>query len=235
MKAQHFKNVFFTVFMIGCVAGAIPGFADVGTARTADEALALLKEGNARFVSMKMEHPEEDAARREETAASGQKPFVMVFGCADSRVPVEMIFDRGIGDIFVSRVAGNVAADSSVIGTLEYAAGHLHVPLLVILGHTQCGAVGLVVAGSEGEGGARDILKRIAPAVEQAKTEYPGLQGDALAAEAVKQNVFQAEKDLLAGSEEIRGLVAKGALKVVPAVYDIKTGKVEWIEKSGQK
>lgn len=209
MKAQNLRNVFFFVFMAGCVVCAT-GFADVGTAQTAEEALARLKEGNLRFVAMKMEHPEETSARREETAANGQKPFVMVLGCADSRAPVEMIFDRGIGDIFVSRVAGNVAADGSVIGTLEYAAGHLHVPLLVILGHTQCGAVGLALAGTEVEGSARDILKRIAPAAELAKEERPGLQGDALVTEAVKRNVFQAEKDLFSGSEEIRDLVAKG-------------------------
>jgi carbonic anhydrase len=178
-----------------------------------------------------MEHPEQNAARREETAANGQKPFVIVLGCADSRVPVEMVFDRGIGDIFTVRVAGNVAADNSVIGTLEYAAGHLHVPLVVVLGHTQCGAVGLAVAGTEVEGGARDILKKIEPAVEKAKTEHPDLQGEALVTEAVKQNVFEVEKDILSESAEIRSLAAKGALKIVPAIYDVKTGKVEWLEK----
>jgi len=235
MKTSNFRNVFCALFIVGNLVLAIPGFAGEGTAQTAEEALALLKEGNARFVTMKMEHPEESAARREETAAGGQKPFAMVLGCADSRVPVEMIFDRGIGDIFVARVAGNVAADSSVIGTLEYAAGHLHVPLLVILGHTQCGAVRLAVAGTEAEGSARDILKRIAPAAEQVKAKHPELHGEALVTEAVKQNVFQAERDLFAGSEEIRALAAKDELKVVPAVYDIKTGKVEWLEENGRK
>ena len=190
----------------------------------------LLDEGNARFVASKMEHPEQNAARREATAMNGQKPFAIVLGCADSRVPVEMIFDRGIGDIFVTRVAGNVAAGSSVIGTLEYGAGHLHVPLIVVLGHTQCGAVGLAVAGTEVGGGARDILKKIGPAVEQVKAEHSGLQGEALMTEAAKQNVFQAEKDLLFESEEIRNLAAKGVLKIVPAIYDVKTGKVEWLE-----
>jgi carbonic anhydrase len=222
------RRIWIGLFSILLLAG--PVFAAEGTQVSAEEGLAMLKDGNARFVAMKMEHPDVSVARREETAADGQKPFAIVLGCADSRVPVEMLFDRGIGDIFVMRVAGNIAMDSSVIGTLEYAAGHLHVPLLVVLGHTQCGAVGLAVAGTEVEGGARDILKSIAPAAEQAKAEHPELRGDALVDEAVKRNVFQTEKNLFAGSEEIRDLVAKGGLKVVPAVYDIKTGKVDWLE-----
>ncbi len=199
-------------------------------ARTAEEGLALLKEGNARFAAMKMEHPEQNASRREETAANGQKPFAIVLGCADSRVPVEMVFDRGIGDIFTVRVAGNVAADNSVIGTLEYAAGHLHVPLVVVLGHTQCGAVGLAVAGTEVEGGARDILKMIEPVVKEVKMEYPDLKDPALTAEVVKRNVFQVERDLRGNSEEIQAMVSNGSLKIVPAVYNIQTGKVDWLE-----
>lgn len=225
------KHILAVILSILFLAG--PAFAGEGTTRTAEEALALLKEGNARFVTMKSEHPEETEARREETAKNGQKPFAMVLGCADSRVPVEMIFDRGIGDIFTVRVAGNIAVDSSVIGSLEYAAGHLHVPLLVILGHTQCGAAGLAVAGTEVEGSARDIVEQFKPVVKEVKLEYPELTGEALVDEVAKQNAFQVERDLRAESETIRDLDAKGALKIVPATYDVKTGKVKWLEENG--
>ncbi|MFH1208689.1 MAG: carbonic anhydrase [Candidatus Omnitrophota bacterium] len=230
MKIRNFKAVFFAVLMIGTVAQTGPVFAGEGTERTAEEGLVLFKEGNARFVAMKTEHPGENSARREETAVNGQKPFAIVLGCADSRVPVEMIFDRGIGDIFVVRVAGNIAVDSSVIGSLEYAAGHLHAPLLVILGHTQCGAVGAAVSGTKLEGSLRDIQAQLEPVAKEVKLEYPDLQGPALTTEVAKRNAFQVERDLRSESEEIRELVTQGALKIVPAIYDVKTGKVDWLE-----
>jgi len=215
--------------MIGAVVLAGPGFAQEGTQGTPEEALARLKEGNARFVAMKMEHPDQNASRREESATNGQKPFAIVLSCADSRVPVEMVFDQGIGDIFVVRVAGNVAVDSSVIGSLEYAAGHLRAPLLVILGHTQCGAVGAAVSGEKIEGSLGDILEQFKPVVKEVKLVSPELQGGALVDEVAKQNAFQVERDLRAESETIRNLDTQGALKIVPAVYNIKTGQVHWL------
>jgi len=230
MKRKKISNVFFGIFMIGITVQAGSAFALEETERTADEALALLKEGNARFVAMKSEHPGENSVRREETAVNGQKPFAIVLGCADSRVPVEVIFDRGIGDIFTVRVAGNIAVDSSVIGSLEYAAGHLHAPLLVILGHTQCGAVGSVVSGEKLEGSLRDIQAQLEPVVKEVKLEYPDLRDRELTTEAVKRNAFQVERDLRSESEEIRDLATQGALTIVPAIYDVKTGKVDWLE-----
>lgn len=230
MKIRNFKGVFFAVLMAGIMAQTGPVFAGEAPERTAEEGLALLKEGNARFVAVKRKHSDENSARREETAVNGEKPFAVVLGCADARVPVEMIFDRGIGDIFTVRVAGNIAVDSSVIGSLEYAAGHLHAPLLVILGHTQCGAVGAAVSGVKLEGSLRDIQQQIEPVVKEVKLEYPDLKDPALATEVAKRNAFQVERDLRSESEEIRDLVAQGALKIVPAIYDVKTGKVEWLE-----
>ena len=224
------KRILIVILSILLLAG--PGFAGEGTTRTAEEALTLLKEGNARFVAMKMEHPEENAARREETATNGQKPFAVVLGCADSRVPVEMIFDRGIGDIFTVRVAGNIAVDSSVIGSLEYAAGHLHVPLLVVLGHTQCGAAGVAVSGEKLEGGLGDIQEQFKAVVKETKLEYPELKDGALVDKVAEQNAFQVERDLRAESETIRDLDGQGALKIVAAIYDVKTGKVKWLEKT---
>lgn len=198
-------------------------------AEGAKEALALLKEGNARFVRMKMRYPDVSAQRRTDTAVNGQKPFATVLACADSRVPVEGIFDRGIGDIFVVRVAGNIAEDPSVIGSMEYSAGHLNCPLLVIMGHTNCGAVKAAISGPPLEGGIRNIQKTIEAAVEKVKKEHPALQKDELTSAVVKENVREAMRDLLAKSEVIRRMVGEGKLKIVLAVYDIRTGAVEWI------
>ena len=229
MKKRILVGILAIIFLAG------PGFAGEGTTRTAEEALALLKEGNARFVTMKMEHPEQNAARLEETATGGQKPFAVVLGCADSSVPVEMIFDRGIGDIFTVRVAGNIVMDSSVIGSLEYAAGHLHVPLLVILGHTQCGAAGAAVSGEKLEGSLVDIQEQFKLVVKEVKLQYPELKGAELTDKVAEQNTFQVERDLRALSETIRGLDDKGALKIITAIYDVKTGKVKWLEEIGRK
>jgi len=204
--------------------------AEQGTELNADEALALLEEGNKRFVTMKMEHPDENAARRAETATNGQKPFAVVLGCSDSRVPVETIFDRGIGDIFTVRVAGNVAVDSSVIGSLEYATGHLHAPLLVILAHTQCGVTGAAVSGEKLEGSFNDIQEQLKSVVKEVKLVSPDLKGTALADKVAEQNAFQVERDLRVNSEAIRNLDDKGELKVIAALYDVKTGKVKWLE-----
>jgi len=234
MKVWNFRNVLFAVGMIGVVIWAGSGFAEEKSPWTPEEALALLKEGNARFVAMKMEHPDQSALRRTETATEGQKPFAVILSCADSRVPVEMVFDRGIGDIFVVRVAGNIAADSSVIGSLEYAAGHVHTPLLVVLSHTQCGAVGAAVSGEKLAGSLGEIQEQLKPVAKEVMLEYPELKGAALTDEVAKQNAFQVERDLRSESETIQDLVSKGELKIVPAIYDVKTGKVRWLAENGQ-
>ena len=198
-------------------------------AQTADEALALLKEGNVRFVGIKMEHPNLDADRRVGTAVNGQKPFAIVLACSDSRVPVEDIFDRGIGDIFVVRVAGNIAEDPTVVGSIEYAAEHLNSPLLVIMGHTECGAVKAAISGPPLGGDIRVIQETIENAVEIVKKDHPDLNGDDLTYAVVKENVFQAKNDILTDNEEIANMAEKGKLKIACAVYDVKTGVVEWI------
>ena len=198
-------------------------------AHGADEALTLLKEGNARFVAMKSERPDISRERRIDTAVNGQKPFAIVLACSDSRVPVEEIFDRGIGDIFVVRVAGNIAIDPSVIGSIEYAAGHLNSPLLVIMGHADCGAVKAAISGPPLEGGVRVIQKTIEAAARKVEKDHPALNGTDLTAAVVKENVFQATDDILSKSAEIKRMAANGKLKILSAVYDIKTGIVEWL------
>ena len=121
--------------------------------------------------------------------ASGQHPIAVVIGCSDSRVPPEIVFDQGIGDVFVVRVAGNVC-DAHEIGSAEYALEHLGVPLLVVLGHTSCGAVTAAVVGGEVPGNVRSLLESIQPAVVKAQHEHPDLRGKDLVAAAIEANVW---------------------------------------------
>jgi carbonic anhydrase len=200
------------------------------SAQNADEAVKLLKEGNARFAAMEMWHPDLNATRRQTVAAQPQKPFAAVLGCSDSRVPVELIFDRGIGNIFVIRVAGNVVIGPAVIGSAEYAAEHLGVPVLVVMGHTGCGAGQAAISAAPIDGSMRDITDKIQTVVERVKSEHPEMEGVALENAVIKANVLEGKRDLLSASEELRELTGEGKLRVLTAVYDMKTGVVEWID-----
>ena len=213
-----------------CVLAAGAIFAKDQQPVIADDAIRLLKEGNKRFVTMRLEHPNLSAARRKAVAVEAQQPFATVLGCSDSRVPVEEIFDRGIGDIFIIRVAGNVAMDSVVIGSAEYAAGHLGTPVIVVLGHTGCGAVKAAISGPPLEGSMREVQKKIEPVVSMVKKERPDLKGNVLTIAVVKANALQAKQDLLASSPEITHMAADGKIRILTAVYDMETGAVEWIE-----
>ena len=192
------------------------------------EALERLQAGNARFVAGKSIHPHIDAARMVETVEKGQHPFATVITCSDSRVPVELLFDQGIGDVFVIRVAGNVC-DVDEIGSIEYGVDHLATPLMVVLGHTHCGAVTAVVTNAELHGSIPPLVDNIKPAVEAARKEHPDLHGKDLVPYAVKANVWQAIDDLFKGSPATRKLVESGSLKVIGAIYDLANGKVEWL------
>jgi carbonic anhydrase len=197
-------------------------------ALTADQALKQLQDGNQRFVDGKPTHPRSDVARRTETVKDGQHPVASILGCSDSRAPLECVFDQGIGDIFVIRVAGNVAGVDE-LGTLEYGAGHLHTPLIVVLGHTKCGAVTAAVQKADATGHLKPLIEQIQPAVERAEQKKPKPEGDALVQAAITENVWQGIADLLTKSEEVRDLVGAGKVKVVGAVYDLETGKVQWL------
>ncbi len=192
-----------------------------------DAAQARLSEGNARFVSGTATHPNQDRARLQETA-KGQKPFVTVIGCSDSRVPVEVATDQGVGDVFIVRVAGNVC-DTDEIGSAEYGVDHLGTPLLVVLGHSKCGAVTAVATDAALHGSIPPLVDNIRPAVDAAKAENPGLSGDALVTPSIKQNVWQSIEDILRRSEAIRNCVKEGKAKVVGAMYHVEDGKLEWL------
>lgn len=192
------------------------------------EVLAYLQAGNQRYVAGVMAHPHIAADRRHETAANGQHPIATVIACSDSRVPVESIFDAGIGDLFVIRVAGNVC-DGDEIGSIEYGVAHLNTPLLVILGHTGCGAVTAIAKQDHVSGHLPELLDNIKPAVAKARKAHPKLSGTELVNASVRENVWQSIDDLLTGSPETRELVHSGKLTVVGGVYDLDTGEIEWL------
>lgn len=219
------------IWQVGALAVVIPlaaVFASEPAATLAPQGVMQeLKNGNQRFVTGKATHPRADRERIAETS-KGQHPSVTVLTCADSRVPVEMIFDQGIGDVFVIRVAGNVCGPSE-LGSLDYAIEHLHTPLVVILGHEKCGAVTAVAQEGDLPGTLAPLSKRIKPAVEETRKTNPNLKDDALVRAAVRTNVNQAIADLLTRSDAAGKDVLAGKLMVVGAVYDIGTGEVEWL------
>ncbi len=191
------------------------------TSMTSDQALQALIDGNARYVAGNPTHPHQDMQRLNEVA-QGQTPFAIILSCADSRVAPEVFFDQGVGDIFVIRVAGNVATDDTVVASMEYAVEMLGVPLLMVLGHQRCGAVGAAVQGGELPGRLNSLAKAISPAVEKSKN----MPGDAVE-NAVAANV-QLNVEKLASMEPIfMRKVQAGALKIVGARYSLDTGRVE--------
>lgn len=194
---------------------------------TADEALARLADGNARYRRGIPVRPDQDAGRRADLAR-GQQPFAIVLSCSDSRVPPEIVFDQGLGDLFVIRVAGNTAGVDET-AAVEYGAEHLGAALCVVLGHSNCGAVKAAVAGAQVHGNLAKVLAAISPAVERARRANPGLTGDPLLAAAVEANVWLSIETLFARSEIVRTLVAQGRLRVVGAVYDLAGGEVRWL------
>lgn len=195
---------------------------------TPDQAFTALKEGNQRFVDAKTTGPRRDAARRTDTVKNGQHPIATVIACSDSREPVEILFDQGIGDLFVVRVAGNVA-NTDEIGSAEYGTGHLNSSILVVLGHTGCGAVTAVATHAEVHGSIPALVAPIVPAVEKAQKANPELKGKDLVPAAIEANVFQSMEDLLKRSEIVSKLVVDGKLRVEGAVYDLDTGKIKWL------
>lgn len=185
---------------------------------TPDAALKKLMDGNKRFVDRKRQNPNQDLVRLAEVAKS-QKPFAAVLGCADSRFPSEMIFDQGLGDLFVCRVAGNVATPEE-IGSLEFGTLVLGAKVLVVVGHKRCGAVDATIKGAQVPGQIGSLLDAIKPAVESSKDQG----GDRLE-NASKANVMLQAKRLKA-SPVISKLIEEKKLKVVGGYYDLDTGAV---------
>jgi carbonic anhydrase len=192
---------------------------------TADRALHRLMDGNARFVSGDLIHPDQSAKRRSEVL-SQQNPFAVVIGCSDSRVPLEIIFDQGIGDIFVIRTAGQVM-DEVTIGSVEYAVEHLNVPLTVVLGHDSCGAIKAVLEGGEAPGHIGSLIEAIKPAVDEAKRENVV---DQVLNASININIRNIVSNLRRSSPILSQKIKDGRLLIVGARYHLDSGRVDLIE-----
>ena len=188
---------------------------------TATGALSHLLQGNERFTDFRPIHPDESRERRTEVS-KGQHPEAVVVTCSDSRVPPELVFDQGLGDLFVIRTAGNIMGEIE-LGSIEYAVEHLHVPLVVVMGHERCGAIQAYFEGGVPHGHIKAIVDSIA-----SEEEIKSLRktGDELLDHFVRANVHHGVKQLIASSPIIREKMAAGTLKVVGAYEDLDNGKV---------
>jgi carbonic anhydrase len=201
---------------------------------TAIEALTRLRDGNLRFVDdLRSEAAGSDRARRRQLAA-GQEPFAIILGCSDSRVPAEFVFDQGLGDLFVIRIAGNVVAPSQ-IGSVEFAAERFGTRLVVVLGHSKCGAViatleDMLNSTAHPWRHVRSIVERIRPAVEPLLATELRHDPERLMHHAVRANVRAAANQLRRGSEFLEGLIERGDLLVVGAEYSLETGVVDFFD-----
>lgn len=203
---------------------------------TAREALDRLREGNSRFASGAVARASLDHARRAELT-KGQEPFAIILGCSDSRVPAELVFDQGLGDLFVIRVAGNIVSPSQV-GSVEFAAARFGTPLVVVLGHSHCGAVNATLdeltrpaAGQSRN--LRSIVDRVRPSVEALLGTELRHDREALVRHAVRVNVSVAASHLRHGSEILEQLIEQEKLAVVGAEYSLETGEVEYFDGLG--
>jgi len=200
-----------------------------------DQVIKMLQEGNQRFSTGQATYPHLDAARLAQagTENQGNHAYATVLACSDSRVPVELLFDAGVMDLFVVRVAGNVC-DTDEIGSIEYGLAHVHTPVLVVLGHTQCGAVTAVTHAIHGkteplERNIPPLVDNIIPAVKRAMNTHTEVNGDEIIPYAIEENVWQAIEDLFMKSPAVRDIVKSGKAKVVGALYDVGTGQVKWL------
>ena len=191
-----------------------------------DDALKRLMQGNARFVSGHLTHAgPEQIAKARGAVSSGQSPFAVIVGCSDSRVGPEIVFDQGLGDLFVVRTAGEVV-DSVALGSIEYAVEHLGSTLIVVLGHERCGAVSAAVAGAKEPGHISAVLNAIEPAVKQTR----GKPGDPVE-NAVRAQALDVARQLEDAQPILAERVHSGKLKIVAARYDLASGKIELIHR----
>ncbi len=187
---------------------------------TQQEVLDRLAAGNERFVADKLDGMLQNSSRRDDLT-SGQDPWAIVLSCADSRVVPELAFDSGLGELFVLRVAGNVA-NSSTIASIEYAVAHIGTPVIVVMGHESCGAVTAAIGGGDNGYNLNHLLAHINPAIHAC--------GDnATVTEVVKKNAELTVDELQARSSIIRNAVVEGKLKIVPAYYELGSGKVNFL------
>ena len=201
---------------------------------SASDALTRLRDGNRRFVAGDM--TDQALSSRERRAlAVDQFPFAIVLGCSDSRVPAELVFDQGFGDLFVIRVAGNIVAPSQV-GSVEFAAAKFGTKLVVVMGHSQCGAITATVeelldGATSASRNLQSIVNRVRPAVETIITAGGPMDRDTLIREAVRANVRASVDHLRHGSELLEELIRNNGLLVIGAEYSLETGVVSFLDK----
>ena len=198
------------------------------------EGLGRLREGNARFVANQMRTLEHAHESRRAELVSGQAPFAIVLGCSDSRVPAELVFDQGFGDLFVIRVAGNIVAPSQV-GSVEFAAERYGTSLVVVMGHTQCGAIlatleELTGGAASTSGNLRSIVDRVRPSVSTVIAAARGTDPNALVSLAVRANVRASVDHLRHGSALLERLIDRNGLLIVGAEYSLETGVVDFFD-----
>lgn len=223
MKLSFFKTS--ALFLSFCICSTL--IAQEQNTITADRALNLLLKGNQRYVNDTPINRENQLSQRREAIAPAQHPIAVVVGCSDSRVPPEMVFDQGLGDLFVVRVAGNVVS-SVEMDSVEFAAAFLHTPLIVVLGHEACGAVRAVLEGKVIDEDIVHIAPLIQPAVDLSK----GQKGDRLT-NAIKENVRLVVEKLKA-NPIMAPLVQKGTLKIVGGYYELESGNVLLLNEDAQ-
>jgi len=219
-----------TLGLVSCLYGAAAA-AQPSAAPTAGQAKRRLVEGNQRYVKGNMKACGASNAAARSTLATEQKPYAIVLACSDSRVPPEMVFDEGLGQLFVIRVAGNVP-DPVVLGSIEYAAEHLGSPLLIVLGHERCGAVTAAVeAHGQAPGHLAAIVKAIGPAVTRARSTTQDRSTQGIVEAAVVENAREVAAALPTQSPLLKRLVTEGELEIVPARYDLDDGTVTMLDR----
>lgn len=200
----------------------------------AHEALGRLREGNRRFVAGIQSRDTLASQMRRSALAEGQEPFAIILGCSDSRVPAEIVFDQGLGDLFVIRVAGNIVA-SSQVGSVEFAAARFHTRLVVVLGHSQCGAIlatleELQQPTARQSRNLRSIVDRVRPSVQTLLATDLSRDPEALVRQAVRANIRASANHLRHGSEILEALIQREGLVVVGAEYSLESGVVDFFD-----
>lgn len=200
---------------------------------SAQQALQRLKDGNINFINGEVQHKHISHQARADLA-DAQNPFAIILGCSDSRVPAEIVFDQGLGDLFVIRVAGNIVAPSQV-GSVEFAAESFGCPLVVVLGHSHCGAIKstihtLLNPNTTHSSNLMSIVNRVRPAVEMLFQTDLKNDVDKLSQHAIKANVFASVNQLRHGSAVLENLTQQGKLVIVGAEYSLETGEVEFFD-----
>jgi carbonic anhydrase len=203
---------------------------------SAREALERLREGNRRFVSDLRNRDMRTTQERRTELAAGQEPFAIILGCSDSRVPAEIVFDQGLGDLFVIRVAGNIVA-SSQVGSVEFAAARYGTRLVVVLGHSQCGAILATLEELQQPTGSqlrnlRSIVDRVRPSVEALLATELRHDPDALVRQAVRANIRVSANHLRHGSDVLEQMIQRDGLLVVGGEYSLETGIVDFFDGS---